>query len=819
MNPISFFGSQLLGLAFPMALYSCLLYIIGNRRSRQDLIISAQRANILTFALITSAVATLIYAFVTNNYGILYVYSYSSSTLPLFYKITGLWAGLDGSILFWTWLVSLYAFIVFLQNKVKNSDWMPTINAVMMLVVLFFLTLMLFANNPFAPLIPAMMEGKGLNPLLQNYAMVVHPPCLYLGFTGFTVPFAFAMAALVSRRLDSSWIEDSRRWTMVAWGFLTIGLILGGAWAYVELGWGGFWGWDPVENAALMPWFTGTAYLHSVIVQKRRGMLHLWNVVLIILTFLLTIFGTYLTRSGVVQSVHAFSESNLGPFFLVFMALVLLGSMALILSRMAVLKSPNVLHSLFSKEAAFLLNNITLIIGCFAILWATMFPTMSELFTGQRITVGPEFFNIMMGPVGLILLLLMGIGPMLSWKKASTQNLIKNLLGPYSLGIIGAGVAFALGIRQWFVSVAIFLMIAVFGTLYLEFSRGIQALRLQNPVGYFSAFFKLLIQSNRRYGGYIVHLGVLFIFIGIAGAVFKMERDFTLIPGQFHDFAGYRFYYASPEVKEDEHATELKAHVDLFRGEKKLDQLIPAKNFYKTQEQPSTEVDLYQTILGDVYLIIGDLDPQSGRCDFRVTINPLISFIWWGGIIIVLGIIILLLPRYYKAQIIPIFLLTCFLSGSGYAGEPFVHTHDPSIDAFAGSDLKPELLSRVKDISQKLICQCGGCVRMDLKACTCGFAKQERDRILSLIQGGKSDPEVVQNFVDKYGVAVLSLPPNKGLLKIGYWIPPLLLLFGGVVGFFLIRTWLKPANVETKNPISLEDPAAKRLAQELKELK
>ncbi len=645
MSILAFFGSHFLSLAAPAALLSALFYLIGYHKQRGALVAVAGRGVVLTFALITAAVLCLVSAFLTNDFSIHYVWGYSSRTLPIFYKLTGLWAGLDGSILFWTWLVSLYALIVFLQNRKKNTDWMPVMNAVMMAVLLFFLFLMLFRANPFTPSGHVAADGKGLNPLLQNIAMVIHPPMLYLGFTGFTVPFAFVVAALVTRRLDTAWIEDSRRWTLVAWMFLAIGLVLGGAWAYVELGWGGFWAWDPVENAALMPWLVATAYLHSVMIQKKRGMLMVWNVSLVILAFVLTLFGTYLTRSGVVQSVHAFSESEVGGAFLGFIVVTAIFSAYLVMTRLSDLRSKNTLQSYLSKESAFLVNNMIFVVAVIAIVWGTMFPTLSEWVTGQRITVGPPFFNRIMAPIGLILLFLMGVGPVISWKRATPKNFRANLLWPVGIAAAAGVGSILLGLRLWYAVGSVTLIALVLATHYLEFYRGIVAVKKQKQLSTLAACMDLVIHSNRRYGGYIVHLGILLLFVGIAGTVFKAESDFALMPGEVHEFSGYRFEYLEPIINESEHRLEFGAKVALYRGDRKLSELSPTKNVYQGTEEPTTEVDIYLTALRDVYIIIGSLDPQSYRADFRATINPLISFIWLGGIVLVIGTIVALLPN------------------------------------------------------------------------------------------------------------------------------------------------------------------------------
>lgn len=826
MSPLSLTGSHFLALALPTAILSLLFYLIGEKREIEALKVSAQRGTILTFLLITAAVVTLLTAFFTDDFSLAYVVGHSSSTLPLFYKFAGLWAGLDGSILFWTWLVSLYSFILLKTQQNKNPDWMPTINAVMMSSLIFFLSLMVFANNPFAPLLDPASEGKGLNPLLQNIAMAVHPPSLYLGFTGFAVPFAFGLAALRTRRLDSGWIEESRTWTIIPWFFLTLGLILGGAWAYVELGWGGFWAWDPVENAAFIPWLLATAYLHSVMVQKRRGMLMVWNVVLVSLTFLMTIFGTYLTRSGVVQSVHAFSEGNLGPFFLGFMALIILVSMYFIATRLDSLKGSQGLESFFSKESAFLLNNIILLVAAFAVCWGTLFPTMTEFVTGERTSVGPPFFNQIMGPIGLTLLALMGIGPMVSWKKAQASLVANNLFLPLLGGLIAGIIGWVIGIRQWYGTGSVILITFAFGTVLMELVHGIRAVRLQKKLGFLDSFVTLVVTSNRRYGGYLVHVGVLFLFMGIAGSVFKQEADFALKPGESFSFQNYRFNYISPEITTEPHKTEVAAKVDLYLGDKKLGSIRPSKGFYNASEQPSTEAAFYHRALVDVYLIIANLDEKTGRADFRVTLNPLISFIWFGGVVILLGVGILVLPASVKKSWVKglgmlVFLFLPFFSmhSSWAANSGMVH-EETGEDPFLYLDAADPLTVRLKEVADKLLCQCGGCVRTTLKACTCTFAHKERSRILAMLRSGASDEDTLNAFIKEYKLTVLTVPPSEGFFGMGVMLPPIALLFSIIGGsIFIRRAALR--NRKSAPPVatilSEDDGYADKLKKELDE--
>ena len=639
---ISTLGSHLLAFSFPLALFSFLISILGGKRKNSLFIELGKRSGHLVFLFVSLCVVTLIGAFLTDDFSLSYVYGYSSRSLPLFYKVAGLWAGLDGSILFWTWLVALYAFIIL--RKSSKDEWFPYVNAVMMGVVLFFITIMLFSKNPFTALDTVMPDGKDLNPLLQNMTMVIHPPCLYLGFTGFTVPFAYVLSALFLGKLDSTWIDKTRRWTLVSWTFLTAGLILGGAWAYVELGWGGFWAWDPVENAALMPWLLATAYIHSVMIQKKRGMLPMWNIVLVILTFLFTIIGTYLTRSGVVQSVHAFSESELGIYFLVFMGLIFVVSLFFVIKRKSSLKSQNHYESYFSREGAFLLNNIVLLVSTLAIFLGTMLPTFSEWIGGKRISVVPEDFNKFMAPFGLALLFLMGVGPLISWKKSTFKSFIDNFLNSLILGAIVVIVSFLLGVRHWYVLSSLGLISFVLGTIFTEYYRGYRALKIQQSLPFFSSLKHLLFKSQSRFAGYIVHLGILFVFLGIAGTAFKKEKDFVLRPGESFSYEGFNFYYEKPEQKESEHKIGFWAHIGLSKGDKKWGVLKPAHYYYQKSDQVTTEVDIYVTPLMDIYLIMGNIEPETARADFKVMLNPLISFIWLGGIVMLLGILLVMIP-------------------------------------------------------------------------------------------------------------------------------------------------------------------------------
>src|SRR5687768_7185426 len=444
-------GALLLLIAFVLAAYAVTASVVGARRRNSRLVESAIAAFYTIAAVMTVASGVIIYAFVAGDYSIRYVRRYSDSVQPLFYKITSYWGGLDGSVMFWVFLLSLFGAVAVKVNRERHRELIPYVVAIIAMVEMFFLFLMLVKNNPFNTfLTESPTDGTGLNPLLQNFYMAIHPPTMYLGFVGLTIPFAFGMAALITGHLDDSWLRAVRRWTMFSWFFLSLGLTLGMIWAYEELGWGGFWGWDPVENAGALPWFTATAFLHSAMVQERRGMLRVWNVVLVIITFLLTIFQTFMTRSGVVQSVHAFGEDpELGRMFIIFMIALAVVSFGWVIYRLPMLKARNELESWASREGAFLANNWILLFSAFFILFATMFPTITEAISGERMTVGPPFFNKWMTPVGLTLLFLTGVGPLLAWRKTSPTNMAQQFLWPTVSALVAGGAVVALGVPLW----------------------------------------------------------------------------------------------------------------------------------------------------------------------------------------------------------------------------------------------------------------------------------------------------------------------------------------------------------------------------------
>ncbi|HEX7779193.1 MAG TPA: cytochrome c-type biogenesis CcmF C-terminal domain-containing protein, partial [Vicinamibacterales bacterium] len=532
-------------------------------------------------ALLLVASAIIVHAFIVGDYAIKYVHQNSTADQPLFYKLSAYWGGLDGSLLFWVTLLGAFGSVAVYVNRERHRLLMPWVIACISVVEMFFLFLLVIHNNPFETfLMTTPVEGRGLNPLLQNFYMAIHPPLLYLGFVGMTIPFAFGIAALASGQLDDSWLRAVRRWTMTAWLLQTVGLALGGLWAYEELGWGGYWNWDPVENAGLLPWFTATAFLHSVMVQERRGMLKIWNVSLVIVTFFLTIFGTFLTRSGVVSSVHAFGEDpELAWMFTVFMVFLLTVSFGLVIYRMPLLRARNELDSWASREAAFLVNNWVLLFCAFFVVFATMFPTLSEALRGERLTVGPPFFNKWMTPIGLILLFLTGVGPLLAWRRSTIANLRNQFLWPVLGGVVtGVGVG-ALGVPFWASGLCFALCAFVTVTIVQEFVRGAMVRREATGSDLFTSLVGLFARSRRRYGGYVVHVGIVLIFLGFAGNGFKREEQVKLKPGQQVEVAPYIVHYKTISVTDDGRKQMVTAHVEATKDGKSLGQMYPARWF------------------------------------------------------------------------------------------------------------------------------------------------------------------------------------------------------------------------------------------------
>ncbi len=632
-------------LSLVASIYSAIAFVFGVRGRHPQLIASAKNSLLAVGGLISLSVAILLYALITHDFQIEYVASYTSRDLSLPYLLSALWAGNAGSLLFWAWLLSIFAAVVVLQKRDIGKELVPYASAITMLTSAFFSILLLFVSNPFHKLSFVPAEGMGLNPLLENPGMIIHPPILLIGYVGFTIPFAFAIAALLTRRLGDEWIITIRRWTLLAWLTLGIGNLIGAWWAYVELGWGGYWAWDPVESAGFMPWLVATAFLHSIMMQRRRGMLKVWNMVLIVLTFSLAIFGTFLTRSGVLSSVHTFAESALGPFFLVFIGITLFGSLGLLYYRSEELKGEAEMESLVSRESTFLLNNLLLVGAAFAIFLGTVFPLISEAVRGVKISVGPPFYNQVMVPIFLVLILLTGICALIGWRRASIKNLIRNFLWPLVAALIIGIILFILGIREVYALIAYPLFSFVLFTILYECFRGTRARHRMRAENYLKAFWRLIGGNRPRYGGYIVHIAIILIAIGIVGSsVYDVEKEVTIMPGESMTIKNYTLTYDNMDHYETESKTVVTATLSVYNEGKLIGKLTPEKYFHRSYEQAVTEVAIRSTLIEDLYVILIGWD-EDGTTAFKVLVNPLVSWIWIGGLVFVLGGLIAFWPE------------------------------------------------------------------------------------------------------------------------------------------------------------------------------
>src|SRR5215813_2314130 len=626
--------------------------LLGAIRRRGELVRAAEHAAFATWGLVLLAAVILLRALLSHDFSLEYVAAYSSSTLPVQYTIAALWGGQKGSLLFWTLLLTTFTSLVQLQNRDQNRDLMPWVTATLMIIAIFFLSLVTFVTDPFERLAVAAREGQDLNPLLQNYWMMIHPPSLYIGYVSASVPFAFAMGALASGRLSDRWIRTTRRWALFSWFFLSLGNLLGARWAYEVLGWGGYWAWDPVENAAFMPWLVSTAYLHSVMIQEKKDMLRVWNVVLVLLTFALTIFGTFLTRSGVISSVHSFTQSGLGPFFIGFLVFAILVAGGLVAYRLPELRTTGTIESFFSREAAFLFNNLILVGIAFAVFWGTVFPVLSEWVRGVKITVGPPFFNRVNAPLGLALLILMGIGPVIAWRRATPRNLWRAFAWPVGSALVAGAVLLVGGIPfggAWFAFVG---GVFALGTIVQEFWRGVRARQAMLHESAPRALGRLVGKNRRRYGGYIIHVGIVSIFVGIAASsVFRVEAQQTMKAGDEMQVGRYTLRYDRIDTQEDGHVARTAAVLPVFVDGRQIDTLMPEKRFYKKPKQPTTEVANRSTLREDLYVVLGSYDPQTQLVTIQAYVNPLVVWIWLGGLILALGTAVAVWPTAAEREV------------------------------------------------------------------------------------------------------------------------------------------------------------------------
>lgn len=636
-------GNTALYLGIIIAVYSIVANIIGLTKKNNKLLESA-RGGVLSLVLVSSIASfLLLYNLGTSQFQYKYVAAYTSENLPVIYKLTAFWAGNAGSLLLWLFLLSVYTGVLVFSRE-KRNPMMPYVSTIMLLNILFFFIVIVISSNPFemTEIIPT--DGKGLNPMLQHPGMILHPVTLYLGYVGLAVPFAFGIAALILKRMDSEWIKLTRRWTLVAWLFLTLGNIIGGWWAYLELGWGGYWAWDPVENASFLPWLTVSAFLHSVMIQERKGMLKTWNISLVIISYVLTLFGTFLVRSGVLTSVHAFGDGNLGTYFLIFMAFMMIISTYVVMTRYQLIKKEtNPIESYFSKESSFLLNNLILVAGAFAVFWGSMYPLISEAVTGTKINVGPPYFNKVMAPILLALILLMAICPLIAWQKATVEKFMKSALWPLIAGIATAVVLVVLGVKGIFAIIGLSSTVFMFATHIKEFVDGIRARRKATKENLLKATMKLFTKNQRRYGGYIVHIGIAVIAIGVISShTYVKDVLQTVKIGESIKIGHYEMTFNGlTEHSENGNGIVVAGFETTYKG-KSVGTVKPEKIFYETWPEPSTEVAIKTNWKEDLYVVLSSWEDKE-KATFQIKVNPFVSWIWTGGIIMVLGTAIALI--------------------------------------------------------------------------------------------------------------------------------------------------------------------------------
>ena len=653
-------GSFALLLALALSAYSFLagLLALFLGRGSDRIAETARRAGIATFAVVLLAAVVLVTAAFQNDFSIAYIFHHSNRDLPAPYKFAVLWSGQEGSLLFWLLLLSTYGLVLRLRHK-TDARLFAYASVIIAAVQVFFLLLVNFAAHPFAVMQGSLPpDGNGLNPLLQYPEMVIHPPMLYLGYVGFTIPFAFALGALAMRYPGEKWIHITRRWTMVTWCFLTCGIFLGMHWAYSVLGWGGYWGWDPVENASLMPWLVGTAFLHSVMMQEKRGMLKIWNMWLIFATFGLSIFGTFLTRSGVVSSVHAFAQSSIGDWFVVFLAIILAVCVTAFVKNRSHLRSEHRLESLVSRESSFLFNNLLLLVACFTVLWGTLFPILSEWVQGHKITVGPPFFNRVNVPVALLLLLLTALGPLLAWRRTSLESLKRNFLWP-TVGALAVALFLMLtpaswgspfGMKPWvdisyfysLMTIALSVMVGL--TVALEFLRGGRVIKRHTGQNLFASMAQLAHRNTRRYGGYIVHFGVILVMIGFAGSAFNQDKEQEMGFGDKMQIGAYTLVCRSYTQEDKPNYGSEWAILDVYKGGQQIASMYPERRFYKASQQTSTIVANRSTLKEDLYLVYEGQNDQTGKPILKAHLNPLVMWIWIGVWVMIAGTVLALIP-------------------------------------------------------------------------------------------------------------------------------------------------------------------------------
>ena len=648
-------GALAVLLAFCISVFAVFAAVLGKYARRPFLAVSAQRAVYAACALLTLASGVLVSLLMTGDFRLAYVASHTDKAMSAVYKFTAWWGGQEGSLLLWSWLLSVYSAIVVWTNRRKFREMMPIVIGVMMTVLAFFVGMITFVASPFQVLMAGrgiidVGDGNGLSPLLQWWTMAIHPPFLYLGYVGFTVPFAFAMASLITHQPGEAWIHTTRRWAIVTWLFQSTGILLGMGWAYTVLGWGGYWGWDPVENASLMPWITATAFLHSVMMQEKKGMMKVWNMVLVSATFLLSILGTTLTRTGLVSSVHAFAQSPVKPYFTTFLISATALTVLAIIRNLPYLKSEVKLESVVSRESSFLFNNLILLASCFAVLWGTLFPVVMEALTGEKETIDAPYYNRVNVPIALFLLFLTGVGPLIAWRKSSLNSLRRAFLFPSVAGVLTFSVLFAAGVRDFAADVSFGLCAFVLTTILSEFWKGSRAIQAKEHLALPRAAFELTWRNTRRYGGYLVHMGIVLMFIGFTGSAFNLHETRNLGLGESLRFGRYELKLLSVNDGETGNYQFSHATLRVLENGHEIDQIEPEVRFYKASQQQSSIIGIRRRLNEDLYVNFSGVTQDNRKATFQMYVFPLVSWIWIGYWVLLFGTLICLIPGKVRLQ-------------------------------------------------------------------------------------------------------------------------------------------------------------------------
>ncbi|WP_394824301.1 cytochrome c-type biogenesis CcmF C-terminal domain-containing protein [Pendulispora albinea] len=920
------FGSTLLLCVMVVASYTFGVAVAAGATGRPRTLQAARFGAYGTVVLIASCVLCLAYAFLSHDFRLRYVAHYSDRSMPIGFLLTALWGGQDGSLLWWLFLLSIYIGVCIFSLGKKHLALQPYIIATMMGVVLFFCVLMAFAANPFSTGIGgARGDGEGLNPLLQNFYMIIHPPSLYVGFVGCTIPFAFAVAALVTGRLDTEWIVAARKFTLFSWLFLGIGNTLGMLWAYEELGWGGYWAWDPVENAAFLPFLTSSAFVHSVMIQERRGMLKLWNVSLVSLTFFMTIFGTFLTRSGAIASVHSFAQSSIGTYFVYFLVLVVAVVLTLILYRWPELRSlpptPRLrkaalitgwamlgiaapgawalshflpwpvltiplllggvvytgveivfrrmtmgldteserpeIESIFSREFTFVMNNWALLGFMVFVLVATTFPMISEAFWNEKVTVGPPYYNAWVQPIGLVIFFLMGAGSLFGWKKTSNDALKKNFMAPTIAFVVAIALHFAIGARLGFpaivfsdpiypgtlgqvlrafnaVTPVLGFSLCVFNAAVIvqEFVLLFRARKKSRAsegtpawlwyAGFFPGFLYTLMtlpaSARRRYGGYVVHFGITLMVLGFTGHSWNVDREASMSPGQVYQLDDYSLEYMGPRMDVDNVKRMVFADFRVTKGGKLVGYVNPAKFIYKKMpESPTTEVAMLHSLRDDLYVVVGAINPQTKLASLQFHINPLVSWIWIGCMVLIFGSIVCMWPELAaeESRVWAVARGVAGATGSITLGiilavlPATAHAQTQTRGGGGASSLHAGTVHienpREREVFSAVRCMCGGCARDLLSTCACGNAEDAREAIRAKLAAGETKDQIVLAYSKEYGLDSLAVPPNSGALRAIYVVPLVAITAGGIGVFALFRRW-------RSNAVGVPDAGSAKLA-------